>query len=123
MKRIKFKFGDYYDIMDENMDDISEVEELETKADKDGNIFTIKPYRMVIPQIKASFREGIWWTEDSDEPEASVILVYEEAERDINAYLGYTTAFIDETVDDVCKLKGITIENSDELDCILEIDA
>lgn len=131
MDIIRFKLGDFYDVLDENEDFIEEHKDYYDTEEQDGNSFVVANYRIVIPELHVCFREADWYARDPesdpDDPEAwevqdSVYLLYEENERDINKWISSCTKSIDYSLYEPCEKAGYPMEKRNELDCYIEFD-
>ena len=132
MQKRKFQFAEYDSVIDELWDAIGDLEPITTE-EREGNTFVIKKFRLVIPELQASFREGIWYAEsdveasDEDEYEEeaaeSAYLIYAENELDINKYAGFATGGMELSVKAVCEDLGrsATWEDMAKLGCYLEM--
>lgn len=125
---IKFKLGELYDIFDDYMKafdyaDLVDAEEKEEEA------MCFREYRVVIPQIHASFREGQWYAKAEDEETGEVDwelqdgiwAQYEENEKDINKYISYACCELDYFVKTLCEEKRIEVANVHELECFVDV--
>ena len=98
---IKFKLDDYYDICDE-YERVFEEEDVVDVQDGDDDCLVVRTRRIVIPALHASFREAEWLIRNSDadedegedewETQCSVLVHYEENEKDPAKFLSYSTS-------------------------------
>ncbi len=126
---INFKYAQYDDILDEYQVLFRQDEPLATE-EQDGNILVVNRERVVFPQLHASFREAAWYSRNNSvkDPEsseawdaqASVYVLYEENEKDINRYISYMTGFFDYSIADVCKREGYPDSDRYDLDCYID---
>ena len=118
-----FQFSDYSDILDDYYDS-DHGDEIELLPDENGNILIVKSFRLMIPSIGASFREGLWFVEDDDEPQDSVYVWYKLDEKDPQKYIAFYNSSMFAVVLDVCASGGFgtDVDDIEELECYLEED-
>ncbi len=126
MDRIFFKVKEYYDILEENNDEIDENLDWYTTEEEENNCYVVRNYRLVIPDLHVSFREGDWYyrsnvDEDWEEQESG-FLRYDECEKDINKYLSYVSGYLSYSLYDILKEIGQKDINVDDLSCYIEFD-
>ena len=118
-----FQFSDYSDILDDYYDS-DHGDEIELLPDENGNILIVNSFRLMIPSIGASFREGLWFVEDDDEPQDSVYVWYKLDERDPQKYIAFYSRSIFAAVQDACASSGFStdVDDIEKLECYLEED-
>ena len=120
------KVKEYYDILEENNDEIDENLDWYTTEEEENNCYVVRNYRLVIPDLHVSFREGDWYyrsnvDEDWEEQESG-FLRYDECEKDINKYLSYVSGYLSYSLYDILKENGQKDINVDDLSCYIEFD-
>lgn len=127
---LKFKYGQYDEICDEYELLFENAEPLETE-EQNGNVLVVRNNRIVFPQLHVSFREADWYSrneeiedpddEDAWEVEASVYVLYEENEKDINQYISFMTGSLDYFLLEVCEKTNSPFKKTlDELECYID---
>jgi hypothetical protein len=124
---IKFKLDDYYDICDE-YEEIFEQEDVVDVEDGDEDCLVVRTRRIVIPAIHASFREAEWLSKNPDakvdkdewENQCSVIVHYEEEERNPAKFISYATCDLLYFAKGLCDKIGIDPCNIAQLDCYID---
>jgi hypothetical protein len=123
---IKFKLDDYYDICDE-YEEVFEQEDVVDVEDGDEDCLIVRTRRIVIPAIQASFREAEWLIKNPDaeededewETQCSVIVQYEEDEKDPARFISYATSDLSYFAEELCTNLGITCDIT-QLDCYID---
>ena len=84
----------------------------------------VRTRRIVIPALHASFREAEWVTKDSNaddeeewETQASLIVQYEENEKDPAKFISYATCDLAHFAEEVCDALGLDSCDVSQLDC------
>ena len=122
---IKFQLGDYEDICDE-YEECFENEETFDVADGD-NLLVVRSRRIVVPELHVSFREGDWYiADDPDDDDAlecqgSVLLQYDENEKDPEKFISYATCDLAYFAGDLLGEKGKDYDAVSRLDCYIDI--
>lgn len=131
MDIIRFKLFDMDEIFDENEELFSELKDYNDTEEQQGSVYVVANYRIVIPEIHACFRYADWYTRNADvdeddqdawELQASVYLLYEEKEKDINQWISSCTNDIVYSVYDQCEIVGYPVDKISDLECYLEFD-
>ena len=122
---INFKLDDYYDICDQ-YEEVFEQENVVDVCDGD-DCLVVRTRRIVIPALHASFREAEWVTKDSNvddeeewETQASVIVQYEENEKDPAKFISYATCDLAYFAEEVCDDLGLDSCDVSQLDCYID---
>ena len=124
---IKFKLDDYYDICDE-YEEVFEQEDVVDVEDGDEDCLVVRTRRIVIPTIHASFREAEWLTKNPDaeededewETQCSVIVQYEEDEKDPEKFIAYTTCDLSYLAKVLSENLGLEPNCVEQLDCYID---
>ena len=122
---IKFQLGDYEDICDE-YEECFENEETFDVADGD-NLLVVRSRRIVVPELHVSFREADWYiADDPDDDDAlecqgSVLLQYDENEKDPEKFISYATCDLAYFAGDLLGEKGKDYDAVSRLDCYIDI--
>ena len=124
---INFKLDDYYDICDE-YEEVFEQEDVVDVQDGGEDCLVVRTRRIVIPAVHASFREAEWLTrnpnaeddEDEWETQCSVIVQYEEDEKDPAKFISYTTSDLSYLAKMLCENLGLEIDCAEQLDCYID---
>lgn len=131
MDSIRFKLKDLYDVLGEYEDDLAEFKDPIDIEEQNGNSYTVDNFKIVIPRLHVAFRSAVWCTlnpeMDPDDDEAweavaSVDLMYEENEKDINNWKAACTDGFELFLDELCKKAGYPKGQEYELDCYIEFD-
>jgi len=125
---ISFKFKDYDEIREEYAELFGGVEPQETE-ERDGLALVADGVRVVIPEIKASFREAGLFEKNKEAESAGdewisqgpVYVCYEQDETDADRYLGFVTNAMYYAVQDACLEAGVS-PDLNELDCYIDTD-
>ena len=127
---IKFKLDDYYDICDE-YEAVFEQEDVVDVVDGD-DCLVVRTRRIVIPAIHASFREAEWLARNPDvegqdvediwETQDSVLVQYEENEKDPTKFISYATCDLLYFAEELCKTHGVHHEDISQLDCYIDTE-
>lgn len=121
---INFKLDDYYTICDE-YEEVFAQEDVVDVLDGD-DCLVVRTRRIVIPALHASFREAEWVAKDADadeeewETQASVIVQYEENEKDPAKYISYATCDLPYFAEEVCNTLGLDSCDVSQLDCYID---
>ena len=125
---INFKLDDYYDICDE-YEEIFEQEDVVDVVEGD-DCLVVRTRRIVIPALHASFREAEWVArnpevededdEDAWETQSSVIVHYEENEKDPAKFISYATCDLLYFAAEVCENLGLGLDDVAQLDCYID---
>ena len=120
---IKFRLGDYEDICDE-YEECFENEETFDVADGD-NLLVVRSRRIVIPELHISFREADWYVSDDPDDDAwecqgSVLLQYDENEKDPQKFISYATCDLAYFAGDLLGEKGKDYDAVSRLGCYID---
>ena len=125
---INFKLDDYYEICDE-YEKVFEQEDVVDVVEGD-DCLVVRTRRIVIPALHASFREAEWLArnpdvededdEDAWETQSSVIVHYEENEKDPNNYISYATCDLMYCAEGLREKFGISSSDVPQLDCYID---
>lgn len=125
---IKFKLDDFYDIMDD-MDRLLGYYDYEPTLELENCCLEIKKIRIVIPELKVSFREGSAWArnldvENPDDDDAwyaegDVTIQYDENENNYREIIASYNCDILSLAKDLCRSKQIKTEPGD-LQCYID---
>ena len=121
---IKFRLGDYEDICDE-YEECFENEETFDVVDGD-NLLVVRSRRIVIPELHISFREADWYvSDDPDDDDAwecqgSVLLKYDENEKDPQKFISYATCDLAYFAGDLLGEKGKDYDAVSRLGCYID---
>lgn len=124
---INFKLEDYEDICD-TYEKVFENEDVVDVEVGDDDCLIVRTRRIVIPAIQASFREAEWHIRNPDaeedeaewEPQCSVIVEYEEHEKDPINYISYSTCDLMYYAEGLRKKFGILSADIPQLDCYID---
>ena len=134
MERIVFKLNDYYDICDEYEEILSEYHESAWTEAQEGNVYGVYQYRIVIPKLHISLREGDWYFVDeeaADDEEdddgdggyqCGVFLSYSEDEKDINEYRWAVGPWFGDAIRKACMDTDFPFDESKDLECYIDFD-
>lgn len=128
---IKFKLEEYYDILDKYEELLMEMTDRLETEEQEGNALVVIGYRVVIPELHASFREGEWYTRNKEynpndkeseeyELQDSVYILYEENEKDVNKYLSFCTQSVCYILFDRCKQNKYPTDKLGDLECYID---
>lgn len=125
---INFKIEDYYDVCDEYEEIFEQEDVVDVVAGDD--CLVIRTRRIVIPALHASFREAEWLTrnpdiededdEDAWETQSSVLVQYEENEKDPANFISYATCGLMHFAAEVSEARGLTPADVAQLDCYID---
>ena len=125
---INFKLDDYYDICDE-YEEVFEQEDVVDVVEGD-DCLVVRTRRIVIPALHASFREAEWVARDPDieaeddegawETQSSVIVHYEENEKNPAKFISYATCDLLYFAEELCENLGIELDDVSQLDCYID---
>lgn len=125
---INFKLDDYYDICDE-YEEVFEQEDVVDVVTGD-DCLVVRTRRIIIPALHASFREAEWVArdpeiededgEDAWETQSSVIVHYEENEKDPAKFISYATSDLLYFAEELCKSLGLELDDVAQLDCYID---
>ena len=125
---IRFKLGQFDDIYEEHWRVFEQGEPIETE-EQGNDALVVSAYRIVIPQIGASFRYGDWYarnpeaddpeSDDAWEPQASVYVRYAENETDANKYLSFAACSLEWFIYQI-KSEALTCEEIDNMECYID---
>lgn len=134
---IRFKLGEF-DEMYDKYEKLFEAADSPVLDERENDFVVFcSPFRIVIPQFKASFREGDYYERreeytgensscgslDFDEEfcyEDTVIIRYLQNQTDIREYLTFTAKSIDYAIYGLCEKEGFPFDNRDDLDCYID---
>ena len=126
---INFKLDDYCDICDE-YEEVFEQEDVVNVEASDDDCLVVRTRRIVIPALHASFREAEWVArnpdiededdEDAWETQSSVIVHYEENEKDPAKFISYAICDLLYFAEELCESLGLEIDDVDQLDCYID---
>ena len=129
MRKYSFLLEHYDDMQDRHCDFFDDVDDLETT--KGNTSLVLKAYRIVIPEIHASFREGGWYEknenadaddDDAWEAQGFVCVRYDENEKDVANYQSIVMADLETCVREVCSENSLKIQDQGKLKCFLDTD-
>lgn len=134
MERIVFKLKDYYEICDEYEESLEKYHDLGWTKPQNGNIYGVYRYRIVIPALHISLRDGEWYSvgenyvEEDDNVnwdesyQCSMYLAYPETERDIDKYIWAVGPWISDALQQACLDCNFPAKSAEELECFLDFD-
>ena len=118
---INFKLEDYYEVCDQ-YEDVFEQEDV-VDVFNGEDCLVVRTRRIVIPALHASFREAEWLATDPDaddeewETQSSVIVRYEENERDPAQFISYATCDLTYFAVELGSALEIAFDDISQLDC------
>lgn len=125
---LKFKLNDFYNVMDD-MDRLLGCYDYEPTLELDDFCLEIKKIRVVIPELKSSFREGTAWSRDLDVEnpddddawyaEGDVTIQYDENEKNYREIIASYNCDIFSLTNDLCCSKQILTKPGD-LQCYID---
>lgn len=126
---VNFKLDDYYDICDE-YEEIFEQEDVIDVPDGDEDCLVVRTRRIVVPALHASFREAEWLAKDPGteeknnenvwETQGSVIIQYDENEKDPTKFISYATCGLMCFAAELSANLGIHSYDTAQLDCYID---
>lgn len=126
MDKISFKLNELDDVLEENIDEFSKHLDYYDTEEDGNNSLVVRNYRIVIPDLHVSFREGDWYYRETEnavwEPQASVYVRYNENEKDINKYISFMTGSLRYSLHDLLIQIGQKDLNIDNYLCYIEFD-
>ena len=66
MDKISFKLNELDDVLEENIDKISKHLDYYDTEEDGNNSLVVRNYRIVIPDLHVSFREGDWYYRETE---------------------------------------------------------
>ena len=94
---MQFKLSEFWDFLDDLTDICTDNEPLFTSVDKDDICLNVSAYRIVVPEIKRSFRIADLFCGD-DAAGQGVVVEYPEDETNIDNYYSWSTAGLEEEI-------------------------
>ena len=118
--KIEFKCRDYAEVIDDYSESFYE-NPIELKPDG-NNLLIVTDFRMVIPELHASFREAIWIDTRYPDDGENAYVTYAEDEKDPQKFLSFLTGGMAYAVLDAATTAGFPTGHDDilNLDCYID---
>lgn len=122
MEKIKFMLEDVDDVLEEYMVALEKLGERKT-AEYEGEILTVKNYRIVVPKLESSFRMALWHNK-AEAVQEVVWVRYPENELDIDAWEQFAPYGLYDFCDDLYEDSGMDYDADelDDMECFLVAD-
>ena len=121
------KLGELDEVLEALFEDGLDISysEVHDPDDEEG-LISIEGIRIVVSDLKLSARAGDYCRYDEEEgqymPDFSITLIYDEEEADPSKYLYWEQDPYEVAIYNYVHSKGLTMEELNNLDCIVEIE-